>query len=271
MNLFAQFYNSITNLESYKYFLKQSFGKAFLYLFLTSIILAGIGGFKTIYDFNAGINDTVKYFKTDFPPFELKNGELEVTAEMPYVLAKNEKEIVIIDTSGKVDETILNDYNNGIFVSKYGIDYKKNTFETRKIDFSSLNGVTFTKETLLKWLPYLKWFSLIIIFFGFFFYLVGKLISALFVSIGGIIIAKILKHEIRFGDLYKLSIYSLTSSILVYTIKNLSGLTIPFFSLIYYGIALIYLWNVLKILKDHKTDINDTDFIQTEDGAYKEY
>lgn len=39
MNLFAQFYSSITRLEAYKYFFRQSSGKAFLYLFLISIPL----------------------------------------------------------------------------------------------------------------------------------------------------------------------------------------------------------------------------------------
>ena len=263
MNLFAQFYNSITRLEAYKYFLKQSLGKAFLYLFLISIVLGGISGVRTIYDFNVGINDAVNYVNTDFPDFQLKNGELEVNAEMPYVIQENEEEIIMIDTSDKADATILNDYESGIFISKYGADYKKSAFETRKIDFASLNGVTFTKGDLLKWLPYLKWFTLIIIIFGFFFYVIGKIISALFVSLGGIVIAKVLKHNISFGNLYKLSIYCLTSSMLLNTLVDLTGLTIPFFSLIYYGIALVYLWKVMKILKNDEIETKDLQFIET--------
>lgn len=267
MNLSAQFYNSITRLEAYKYFLRQSLGKAFLYLFLISIPLAAISGFRTLYDFNVGINDAASYVRTDFPNFVLKNGELEVNAEMPYVVEKNEKEIIIIDTRDKVDETILNDYDSGIFISKYGLDYKKSAFETRKIDFASLKGVTFTKDNILKWLPYLKWLTLLIIFFGFFFYIIGKLISALFVSICGIVIAKVLKHKIRFGNLYKLSIYCLTSSILINTLINLTGITIPFFSLIYYGIALVYLWKAIKILKNQELDTKDIQFIQTDNDV----
>ena len=264
MNLFAQFYNSITRFEAYKYFFRQSFGKAFLYLILISIPLAAISGFRTIYDFNVGINDAVKYVKTDFPNFELTNGELEVDAEMPYIVEKNEEELIIIDTTDKADATILNGYESGIFISKYGLDYKKSAFETRKIDFASFNGVTFTKDSILKWLPYLKWFTLLIILFGFFFYIIGKLISALFLSIGGIIMAKVIKHKISFGNLYKLSIYCLTLSILINALINLMGLTIPFFSLIYYGIALVYLWKVIKVLKNQELDTKDIEFIQTD-------
>jgi len=263
MNLFAQFYSSITRLEAYKYFFRQSFGKAFLYLFLISIPLAGISGFRAIYDYNMAINDATSYVKTDFPNFQLKNGELEVDAKMPYIVEKTE-EIIIIDTTDKADATILNDYESGIFISKYGLDYKKSAFETRKIDFASLNGVTFTKDNLLKWIPYLKWFILAIIFFGFFFYIIGKLISALLLSIGGIIMAKVLKHRISFGNLYKLSIYSLTLSMLIQALINLMGLTIPFFSLIYYGIALVYLWKVIKVLKNQELDTKGIEFIQTD-------
>ena len=262
MNLFAQFYNSITRLEAYKYFFKQSLGKAFLYLFVISISLAAISGFRTIYDFNVGINDVAAYVKTDFPDFELRNGQLEVDAEMPYVVANNEIQIIIIDTTDKTDETILNDYDSGIFISKHGLDYKESVFQTRKIDFASLNGVTLTKDNILKWIPYIKWFTILIIFFGFLFYIVGKLISALLVSIGGIVIASILKHKIKFGDLYKLSIYCLTSSILVNTLIDLTGITIPFFSLIYYGIALVYLWKVIEILKDNELETKDIQFIE---------
>lgn len=249
MNLISQFVNSLGKFQAYKYFVKQSLGKAFLYLFLVSILLGGIGGIKFLSDFNSGINEVVQDFQSGVPDFQLKNGELEVNADMPYMIEDDQNGVVIIDTTGTNDETILNDYENGIFISKHGVVNKENMFKTTKFDFSSLQGITITKEKVVNWLPYLKWLSVLIIVFGFIFYFIGKLISVLIVSVCGIAIQSILKHKIGFKNLYKLAIYAMTLPILVNTIIDLTGLSIPYFTLIYYGIALLYLWMAIKALK----------------------
>lgn len=249
MSFLSQFRNSIVSFESYRHFLRQKVGRAVLYLLLLSLILSAVTGIKVLYDFNYGIDVMIRNFRTEVPNFVLKNGELTVDAPMPYYVEKDEDFLFVIDTSGKLDESVLNDYPEGIFLSRYEAVLKQNAFEIRKIDFSSLAGATITKDEVINWLPLLKWLSIFIIVFGFLFYFIGKLLSALLISLLGLIMSSAAKFRMEFGDLYKLSIYTLTLPMVIKALVGLAGINIPFFWLIYYGIAVFYLWKAIQLLK----------------------
>lgn len=265
MGLFSRIFNSMTRIEAYKYFIKQPLRKAILYLFLVSILFWCISGIKIVIGINAGVNEGIKYFETELPDFQLKNGELEVDAEMPYVIAEEENKLYVIDTSQSIDETVLDKYEGGFFISKNGAIYKKNIFETRRFNFSSLQDTVITKNDVLGWLPYLKWLCVVFVVFTVPIYFLGKIISAFIVSICGIVIEKIFRCRLGFKNLYKISIYALTFPMLMAALLDLSCLSIPYFSVMYYGIALIYVWMVIKTLKEQGIDTTDWDYPQNRD------
>ena len=255
MSLFSRFINSMTKLDAYECFIKHPLKKAIAYLFIVAILFGGISSIKIISNYNTTINQLLNSFKIEVPDFLFKNGELEVNAEMPYIITnEGDPLVVIIDTSQSLNDNLLDGYEKGMFITKSGAISKENIFETRKYNFSIFRDVTFTKDDLLKYLPYLKWLSIVIIIFTLSCYICGKFISAFILSICGIAIQKILNYKVGFKDLYKLSVYTLTLPILFKTIISVTDLKIPYFFVIYYGTALVYLWMVIKNLRKKTID-----------------
>jgi hypothetical protein len=259
VSIFTQFMNSISNIKAYRYFFQQSIGKAVLYLVLISIFFAGLSGMQIVRNLNSGINTFESQFEADFPSFRFENGELTVDAEMPYLVSQSEDDIIVIDTSGRMDHSVLDDFESGFFISKHYAVHKENRFQTRHFDYGSLEGAEFTKEDVISWIPLLKWLNLFIIIFGFIIFVSGKLISAFIVSLGGLIIERILNHSIGLGSLFKLSIYALTFPILLKTLFGLLGLGFTHFWVLYYGLALFYLFKAVQIIRDNEEEPIDLD------------
>lgn len=69
-------------------------------------------------------------------------------------------------------------------------------------------------------------------------------------------------HKIGFRNLFKLSIYALTLPILIKFVLTLGNITIPYFWVLYYGIALVYLWKALHLMR------TKSDAMAEEDTAY---
>lgn len=245
---FAQLVGSITNMESYQYFFKRTSGKAILYLLLLSLIFGTASYIRTVFDFNLGITKTINYFKSGIPDFTFDNGELNMKGTMPLVLDKTEGDIIIIDTTGKTDESILNSYPNGVLVTNHEFIQKEN-YGIKKQSFEMMQGVRFTKDNVLGFLPYFRLVNIFIVIFGVLFFFIGKLVSALWLAIVGIIISAIAKYKLPFETQYKLSIYALTLPIILKVLLAILKVTIPYFWIIYYGIAVVYLWKAIIMLK----------------------
>lgn len=98
-------------------------------------------------------------------------------------------------------------------------------------------------------------FAFIYFFCGFFIY---NLISALIVSVIGLIISRLARIKLKYKPIYIMSIYALTLSIVlncIYMVVNiLTGFTIDYFSIVYDVLAYIYIVTAILIIK--------TDFIE---------
>jgi len=252
MGFFRQFKNSVTDFNSYNIYIIYSLRRAFLYLFLLTLIFGTITGVKVLYDFNTGLNEIIQGVQTEIPNFKLQNGELFVDANMPLLLDKSQDSIFIIDTSEQTNQNILKDYPRGILITKNEVIQKKNEIETSLYSFKDLGDLVVTKSDFEKYLPYLKILNVFIVVFGFIGFFIGKLFSVLILSLVGLLISKIQKYDSGFGNLFKVSIYVLTLPLMIKTVLVLFDVTIPYFSLLYYGIAIFYLWHIIKILNRPK-------------------
>lgn len=246
-----QFIGSIFKFETYRVFFRRSTGRAFLYLFLASIILAGLGSIRFLVEFNAEINEVVNTLKANLPYFELRNGELTVDAGMPYIVSESADHIFVIDTTGQLDQSILDDYDVGMLLTKHDLYQKQSVFETRHYSLNAFAGLTITRDDMIRWLPILRWLIVIIIMFGFVFYFCGKLLSALIISLGGLIIENAVNRKIGFGSLFKLSLYALTLPMIIQVVLTLARVTVPMFFLLYYSIALFYLYKAVITVTNH--------------------
>lgn len=248
MNFINQLWKSISNFQFYKSLQNESLGKAFLYLTKVVIIFGIISLIRPVLGFDLGVDMARENFIESVPDFVFDDGVLTVTGEQPYIWEEDEDDYIIaMDTSGQIGPEILDDYNDGVFITNHYFIVKQNGIEKRELDFSQLVGAKFTKDDVAEWIPYAKWANGFIVIFGLIGFLAGKLWSALFIALLGLMICS---GKYQFVNLYKISIYALTLPIIIKTFISLLGKPIPWFGLVYYGIALFYMWKAIDTIRN---------------------
>jgi hypothetical protein len=212
---------------------------------MTSLLL----GIKLAFLWNGLVDTMEQEFVDKAPEFIFANGKLAVNTPMPYLIYKTQDQIMIVDTSGKTDASILNSYKKGILIGKNMVISKENELETRSYDLSSLREISFTKSSAIKYIPWLKWLNIFMIGFLFIYEIIGNLIAAVILGGLGLIVSKVIDYQIVFNDLYKIGIYALTLPIVLELARELTEVNIPVFKLVFYGIGIVYIVMALKILK----------------------
>jgi hypothetical protein len=251
MGFVSKVADSITKPEAYGYFIKQTVGKAIVYLILLTLIFESLNLVRPVIDYNTGINQLIRSFNMNMPDFELKNGELNVNGNMP-IISGDVNYVVIVDTTGGTGENALDNYNAGILILKNKIIQKESSFQKKEYNLKDFGTLTIDKSDVKGWIPLLKVINVFIILFGYIGFFAGKLLSALILALIGLIISGSMKLRKDFGDLYKISIYSLTLPIIIKVLLSVIKYTIPYFFIIYYGIAVFYLWKALSIIKKNE-------------------
>ncbi|MCX7711117.1 MAG: DUF1189 domain-containing protein [Clostridia bacterium] len=246
-NFLSKFIGSISNFNSYTVFTKLTVGKAFSYLFLLTVLLGTISLIRPVYEFNNGIASFITTFNDQVPDFALQNGKLSVSGKMPITIQDGNQPI-IIDTTDQTPVEVLDQYPQGILVLSDRM-IQKRVFDTRTTEFSSMAGFSITKADVAGWIPLLKWFSIAIILFGLIGFFIGKIFSALVVSLIALVINSISKANLSYSNLFKISAYALTLPIVLKVLLGLASANVPFFFLIYYGLAAFYVGMALKYIK----------------------
>ncbi len=245
VSFFSKLFYSIAKFDQYPRMIKEGVGKAFLYLFLFSLIFGTISGVIVGYQTNQGLQAFVGEIEQGLPDFTLTNGELHVEGEMPIVLEEDDT-LMIIDTTGLTSPSILDDYPTGLLVFKDSVIYKKSVFETRQYRFSDFGDVTLTKADILTYLPLLKWIGVIFGIFVFLFFYIAKIINAFILTILSFILSAIQKAKISFAQMYSMSIYALTLPILIDVLLKLFNLNLRWY--LYYGIAFVFMWMAIRAM-----------------------
>lgn len=248
MNIFEKFYKNLIDFKIYRYFRKETMGSAFLYLLLITLIFGGILTGKTVHSYNTGISKVITTFNDKVPDFTLENGQLSVDADMP-IKNVSGNDIMIIDTTNSTSESILDNYASGILLTNDKMIQKKVGSQITVTQFSSFGNLKITKTMLKSYIPFLKLVAIGIAIFEPIWFYIAKLFSALLISLIGLIINAAMDTKLGYGNIYKFSIYSLTVSIIIKTIIQFFNISVPFFFLIYYGIAALWLGLGIREIK----------------------
>ena len=219
LGFFAKVYYSIAGFSKYRYFLRQSTGKAVIYLLLISMVLALITIIPDSLLYNKAMDELATNFNSLIPDFRLADGKLEVSGEMPIIIDGDGANI-IIDTSPGAEERILNQYDIVILITSDKI-IQKNFVNKTVRNLSSFQGLVLTRDSIKQVLPIMKPIGVIIFIMAGIFFVCGKFISALIVSLIGLIINSIKNTRLSYRSIFKLSVYSLTMPLLLCTILSL--------------------------------------------------
>lgn len=228
---------SITDFNVYVLYPQETLGKAMLYVLLLSVLATAIMGGHMAWTINDEINELAGYVNSEIPWFEIVSGQLHMDADMPYILEDEAQNVLIVDTTGMSGPSVLDQYQEGILITRDSIYRKKNQLEISQISLGQLN-INLSKEQLLNLIPLLKLFSYLVVFFVFLFLVVAAMFSSLVVSAIGQLFNR---QKLPFASLYKMSLYALTLPMLLFVILNALAIAIPYFFWIYHGIALLYL------------------------------
>jgi len=223
----------------------EDFGKSLRYLLIVMLTIGCIIMIKAEIEIYSFTKEAVQKLETEFPDFELKDGRFICSGVMPFIY--NSKEAVfIIDTSGKISKEVLNGYESGLYISETNIDYKKSSVETRSYNLRDAKNFNFTKSKLIKVINQFTIPGLVFIFLvSVFFIFVVKLVGVLLLSIIALIINKVLKSGIDYPNIFKISIYAIILPSILKFGLGLANIEIPYFFVLYYGIASFYLWRYM--------------------------
>jgi len=252
MGFISKVKNSIINPKAYVQFVKESGGRAVLYLFLITLILGCLGRIRTVYDFSNVINKAKDSLDKEVRDFRFENGKLTVDGEMPITIKSEDGSVFIIDTSGKTTESVLDGYDKGIFVGESKMVEKKSSLQKQETDFSVFK-FTFDKAKAKNLLDKVKVLNIFIIVFGTAWFFLKQFMVALFIALLALIVNAFVKANVNFGEVYKLTLYALTVPVIlntIYDVSGISGIGLMIRCTVYFAIALIYLGFGFKAIRD---------------------
>lgn len=258
LGFFQRIYHSIAGFGKYACFLRQNTGKAVLYLVILGLLFGVAKVVPQYIESKNWVDTFIKSFGTDVPDFAFENGKLDVKGKMPIVI-KGEGPVIIIDTSGKTDETALDNYDRAILLTSDKM-IQKNYANKQVIDLSMFSASRITKAEVMAVMPLMKFILVFSMFFGLLFFIAGKFLSALIISLAGLIINSAMNAGLKYRDIFVLTIYSMTLPMLLGAVFDLTLYTMPFFwnifIFLFYAISIVYLWGAINsIKKDNRTDL----------------
>jgi hypothetical protein len=133
---------------------------------------------------------------------------------------------------------------------------KKNEVQTQVTDFKSFQGAIINKNIVNRYLPFANAIIPFIFLGNMFVYFLGGILSSLFLAIFALIINEIFKTNLKYRQFYSLSIYVLTTPLIIDTLFKILNLKhFSFYWLVYHVIAYIYIGFALNKLKNSQNNI----------------
>lgn len=209
------------------------------------MFFGAISYIRPAYDYYRFLDIIYNNITKDFPQFRFVKGSLQVDGAQPLVLQRNNK-YILIDTTGNTTEGILSQHESMILVLKDKVYYKKNNYSIDEASFDILQSIDFDKKDLIKYISIFKTATILIIIITPILFFIGNMFLAFYVSLLGTLISSVLKGGIKYKDLYKLSVYSITLPILISCTIRIINIRIPFINQIYIFIGSIYLLIAIK-------------------------
>ena len=245
--LIKSFIYSFTSFDKYRMLLRESTGKAVGYLILLTLLLS-IVLYVPLGIQLSGIFDTVSVYITEnLPDFTFSGGQLSVDAEMPIVI-EGSGTAVVIDTTPGAEDRILNQYDSVMLITSDNI-IQKNYVNRQDIPLSIYQGFNMTKDTLIASVPMLKPILIIGFIFAGIFFVIGKFISALVVSLIGKIANSSAKTNLSYRNIFKISIYAMTLPMIIGTVLNVLNIAVPLLWVLFYIGSGVYVFGAINSIK----------------------
>lgn len=251
LNFLSRFKISMYKVKSYSLLLKESLGKAFVYMLILSVLVGSVLGVLQFTILNKVEKEVTALLQQDNFKFEISNNILDFK-QSPYTQEKG-RSVVIIDSNKTLDEAAS--FKSVIVHKDISYVFLKDGFLTRvddsrfKVKYSEIpfsNG-NIDNELVLKTLEQLKPVKYIMIFAFIIITYFTSILKALLVSLVGLMSNNITSANLQYKDILKLSIYAFTLPMVLEFIIPIGSYSII--------IAGIYVMIAIRDIK-RKTNIN---------------
>jgi hypothetical protein len=226
-------------------------GKAVGYLILLTFLLS-VAVFVPVYQLTyEKSSEALSYITDSMPDFRFSEGRLEVYGEMPIVIEDNDLPVVI-DTNPGAEDRIIGQYDIVLLFTDDKL-VMKNYVNRQEYPLSAFEGIDVTKDKLMESMPMIEaYMNIMFIITGIFisiFFVAGKFLSALAVSVIGLIANSSYRINMSYKNIFKLSIFSMTLPLVVCTIADALMINIPFQTLLFYIGSGIYIFGAMNRIK----------------------
>lgn len=181
------------------------------------------------------------------PVITISKGQVSTDVRMPYFIKdpENNAPLIIIDTTGQV--TSLKNSDAFALLTKSKLIIRKSPTESRMLDLSGFDDLVINQSRIYDWIDtFMQYFAFVLYPFSLLFSFLFRLIEAFIFAFIAIYYSKYMKLNLKFYSLISLSIISMTPAIILDTLYNYVDITIQFWWLIDFFIALGYLFFAVK-------------------------
>ena len=230
---------AVSNFKFYKQAKDFQMGKGMKYIFSFIFLITLILTVKTAYDVRGGLNIAAEWTKENLPVIEIQKGIVSVDAKQPFKIIE-EGFALIIDTTGEI--TSLDGYETGVLLMKDKLIYKENEYKTETHDLSNVEELKIDENFMNTLKRNAAWIVFPFVLLWFFIrFCIAKFLQISILSLIFLPISAIANIKLNYRQLFIMSIYAITAGTILGALLEFFGIALPFFSIIYAGLCIIYL------------------------------
>jgi hypothetical protein len=185
------------------------------------------------------------------PKITITNGEASIDEPQPYYIKTPDSNSVlaIIDTTGTVKS--LDKTGAYLLLTKNTLIARQSDVETRAYTLSQVKNFVLTSDLMMRWLQVFKKVFVIVLYPGALLSsFIFRIIQALIYGAIGLLFASWCKIRLSYDALIRLSVIAVTPCIIISTVLLLANVRLPYDTLIYFLIAMLYLLFGVKAAAD---------------------
>ncbi|MDD5194544.1 MAG: DUF1189 domain-containing protein [Candidatus Omnitrophica bacterium] len=244
---FKEIASSVCDFKFYAQVKDFGLGRAFKYLFLFLLVITVALTARYSYMVNYGLGLARSWSEKNLPVIHVDDGVVSADVKQPYQI-EVEDGVVIIDTTGAI--TSLDGYDKGTLLTKHELIFKKNAAESRVYSLREIKSLTIDKQFLEKAKKIIIIAAIPIILIGMYLYFCfARLLQILLFSLIALVIAAIMRTKLTYKQVFNISVYAASASMLLGLVAALLLKPIPYFGWLYNCVYVIYLIFALRQCK----------------------
>lgn len=243
----------------YRYVASDWKGSGFAYLLLLLIICSIVALIKVHVQVGNYIDNVASQVISQVPAISITGGNASIKESQPYSIKDPEtgKDMIIIDTTGNTIS--LDNSEAKVLIKKTECIFKKDEFESKTFSFEKFGDFTLNQDLLNKLANIVKKFMAAVLFpfvvLGAFIF---RIVQTLIYGAIGMLFALMHKSKMPYVTAIRLTVVAVTPCIILRTLQNVFGVTIPLAGLWYFLITMGYLFFGVRAASKGNGSVNES-------------